>query len=130
MTPCRFDFYLPTNGDYVEEVPFTINGQPISLGGVTFDAQIRLAYDSPAVQLSLSTMSSGAVEGFYITDDLGVLQIRIDRQSIDALYESAVPAAYSGKQINLPYDTIVTLPNGDIEQWFGGYMILNRGITR
>jgi hypothetical protein len=131
MTPCRFDFYLPTNGDYVEEIPFTEKGVPVDLTNLTFHSEVRSTYDGPTVYLTLNDVSSKSQEGIHrIEPAAGIIQVRINRESIDAMYDAVVPSTYTGRTVQIPYDTLVTLPNGDIEQWFGGYMILNKGVTQ
>lgn len=130
MTPCRFDFYLPTNGDYVEELSVAIADVPIDLTGYTFYAQVRSAYDSTTVLGTLTLQSNGDLQGFYIVDAAnGLFQIRIDREAVLSWYESVNPSTYVGRTINLPYDMTVRLPNGDFETWLDGYMIINKGIT-
>lgn len=130
MIPCRYDFLLPTNGDYVEEINFVHNGDPINLSGTTFGAQVRSAFDSPTILLTLLTVSHSYEQGFAILEpQSGIMQLRVNREAAAALYAAVVPSAYNGQTVNLPYDALATLPNGDIEQWFFGYMVVRKGVT-
>jgi hypothetical protein len=130
MTPCRFDFYLPTNGDYVEEVSFTVNTVPVDLTNVTLHGEVRSSYDGPTVFLVLDDVDTQSQEGICrIEPAAGIMQVRINRESLDSMYDVMVPNVYTGRTIQLPYDVLAVQPNGDVEQWFGGYMILNKGVT-
>jgi len=130
MTPCRFDFYLPTNGDHVEEIPFTNDGVPVDLTNVSFHGEARSTYDGSTVYLTLADVSDKNQEGINrIEPAAGIIQVRINRESIDTMYDALVPSAYTGRTIQIPYDVLVTQLNGDIEAWFGGYMVLYKGVT-
>lgn len=130
MIPVRLDFPLPTNADYVEEYPVLDGESIVDLTGYSIKAEIKSAYDSATVLKTLSTVGSATLEGFYLIEPSnGIFQIRIAKETADILYDAVNPSSYTGQIIAVPYDAVFTLPNGDDEQWFYGYIILNKGIT-
>lgn len=129
-TPVRWDFYCLTNSDYVEELVFTIGDDPFDLTGHSFQSQIRVAPNASSSIKTLNNVGSASLEGWCLIDAAGgLLQIRIDRESILSMYQSVYPSTMDGDCVSLPYDLLVTVPGGDKEAWLCGYFNISKGVT-
>lgn len=129
-TPVRWDNACLTNSDFTEELVFTISDDPLDLVGHDFDIQIRTAPNANTALKSLGTVSSATSEGIYpVEPENGMIQIRVNRDSLLSLYQSVYPDHLEGDCVSLYYDLLVTLPNGDKEAWLMGYFNIRKGVT-
>lgn len=129
-TPVRWDNACLTNSDFTEELVFTIGDDPLDLVSHDFDIQIRTAPNANTAIKSLGTVSSATSEGIYpVEPENGMIQIRVNRDSLLSLYQSIYHNSLEGDCVSLYYDLLATLPNGDKEAWLMGYFNIRKAIT-
>lgn len=129
MDAVRQDLFVSSNSDFSDELKFTIGGTtPVDITGYVFKLSFKAAPDTLSV-LTLLTVAS-PIEGFYLVEPInGNVQIRINKETLDAAFETLNPAVFVGIEMRLYYDLVVTLPSGDDEIWLFGYMTVTKGIT-
>lgn len=128
--PVRWDFPCRTNSDYTEELSFQHGSEYLDLTSHSFEMQIRSAPNAPTILKTLNTVSSAAIEGIFPVEiSGGLIQLRVSRASLLALYQAVYPSVLEGDGVALYYDLLVTLPSGDREAWLAGYFNISKGVT-
>lgn len=128
QVPIRFDFPCRTNADYQEQLRVTQNGVPIDLSG--YDVSMTAKYNTDGVSIfDISTVTS-SIEGFYITEpDEGIMEVRIDKETLSAAYGAAVQNIDDGSVLNLKHDIKFIDPDSNESVWFQGLIRIEKGIT-
>lgn len=130
MQPFRYDFSVLTNSDYTEELSFQVGDSYVDITSHTFQSQIKASPYSTTVLATLNTVGVAGLEGFYpVEPAFGALQVRINWETIKAVFASAYPSLLIGDEASLYHDTLVTLPSGDREAWLFGFVNVTKGIT-
>lgn len=128
--PLWMDFPCRTNSDYGEELHFNEGGEPVDLTGCTFRMDVKSSREAVSTLDSFTTSGSSSAEGFYLVDAAsGILQIRIQWESLKAMFDAVYPDKYFRGDMKLPYDIIVTYPDGDRSSWLSGDIVLGKGVT-
>jgi hypothetical protein len=129
MIPVRLDFECWTNSEYTEELHFNIDGG-VDITGYSFRLQAKVSHETTIANLTLDTVVDDTLQGFYLVDAAnGVLQVRILKETLAAIFTALVPSVFDGDQIGLVCDLVATLPDGDNEVWGNGYVVIKKGVT-
>lgn len=129
MDAVRQDFEAPTNADFSEEWTLTVDGvNGFDVTGYSFKMDFKAA-PSAATAFALATVAS-SVQGIYAVEpENGFVQIRIDKETLDAVFELLNPLVFVGNEMRLYYDLLATTPDADDEVWLFGYLTITKGIT-
>ena len=130
MIPGRLDVELRTNADETGEYLFENAGVAVDLTGYTFKLHLKETQSSTTTLLQLTTVGSASLEGIYpVEPQNGIIQIRIDKETVDGLIDTLAPSYSPSDRIGVYYDLLFILPGGDHEVWLYGLIFINRGIT-
>lgn len=117
-------FNLKVDAGTTFRFPFWIENEdesPVDLTGASAEMMVRRSYDSPTVNLHLTSQPGGGLE---ITSASGRIDIEITVAQSRALSTSA---PLGDKYV---YDVKLTLPGGDKDKALGGNLIVEPEVTK
>jgi hypothetical protein len=118
------------NARYIEEFPFTVDGVAFDFTSWSGAMQVRLYGAAAGDPLITLTSQATDAEGVWIIEpSQGIVRVRIDEETLTALWTSLGGPTEAGDPIVLSYDLVLTPPGGGDEVWAYGTFTIQPGVT-
>lgn len=130
MEPLKRDLTWYRNAPQAGRFRLAVDGAPYDLTGFTFKMQARLYPGAVGLPLFTLAMAAEGEPGFFL-DDPETGAFTMTPPSVEALSELPGPAdVTSGINRSASYDILIIAPDGKVEVFAEGSLILLSGVTR